>query len=544
MAVVPPGYFGDYFAQYGQMNDSRNWNTKSYDYAVVKNKGEISEEAKNENSATSAAGDADQVFGKGLFVKANKFAYVNSQGAMIEDKENPIYQIRDNKGKVDNSYYVDQKTGDVYFRPTRVGTNAISLSLPDPNAAPVAEREAIRIANSKEPQYFGTTFNLLRAPNPEEFGLGQANNLNLLINGTAGRYGELIVNGVPIQVGNLNTNGITAYPPTAANAMYIYSNSFIAGTDNFSPLSGTWNYQPNGGAGYYESVGVSQTSFNARTADNFVMKIKIKNSAGTGIGTEAGVQLRANKSDDSVATSGYYVKINTAGNIELYKAGITGPVLNIPPTSPVNEGDLEIRMNGTRVTVNGVSFDDDNEVLYGKPFLDGYVSLRSEGGTKRFDDFELISYPTSIQLLSKALKVGENSIVVKGYDTEAMNIELTGQIRDIRRGTPLNIDIGTSNIPPDLKALNGDDPSITSRFYRDDNVSGSNTYLDEDKAYWSVSQKSALGIAGKIVFLNKEGGSIQKTKEQFSNVNNIMQNLTSLLGSQDDLFNNHLGIIK
>lgn len=532
MAVVPPGYFGDYFAQYGQMNDSRNWNTKSYDYAVVKNKGEVSEEAKNENNNALAAGDSETVFGKGLFVKANKFTYVNSQGAMIEDKENPIYQIRDNKGKADNSYYVDQKTGDVYFRPTRVGINAISL----PPTTTI---------NSIDPQFFGTTFNLTRVPNPEEFGIGQLNNLNLLINGTGQHYGELIVNGVPIEVGNLNTNGILAYPPTAANAMYIYSNSFIAGTDNFSPLSGTWNYVPNGGAGYYESVGASQSTFSARTADNFVMKIKIRDSAGAGTGTEAGIQLRANRADDSTGTSGYYVRINAAGTIELYKAGINGPLPTVPAIIPANNGDLTIRMNGTQINVNGATFDDDDEVLYGKPFLDGYVSLRSESGTKRFDDFELISYPTAIQLLSKALKVGENSIVVKGYDTAAMNISLTGQIRDIRRGTPLNIDISTNNLPPDLRALNSNiDPSITSRMYREDSVSGADTFLDEDKAYWSVSQKSSLGIAGKIMFLNKEGGSIQKTKEQFSNVNNIMQNLTSLLGSQDDLFNSHLGIIK
>ncbi|RYX90846.1 hypothetical protein EON78_06850 [bacterium] len=272
------------------------------------------------------------------------------------------------------------------------------------------------------------------------------------------------------------------------------------------------------------------------------MKIKIKNATGTGTGTEAGVQLRANRSDDSTGASGYYVRINAAGTIDLYKAGITAPVRS---GIPALNGDLEIRMNGTQINVNGVTFDDDNEVLYGKPYLDGYVSLRSEGGTKRFDDFELISYPTPIQLLSKALKVGENSIVVRGYDDSRMNVSLVGKITDIRRGAPLAIDIGTSNLLPDLKGLNGgDDPSITSRFYRDDSVSGADTYLDENKSYWSVSQKSALGIAGKIMFLNKEGGSIQKTKEQFSNVNNIMQNLTSLLGSQDDLFNSHLGIIK
>ena len=59
-----------------------------------------------------------------------------------------------------------------------------------------------------------------------------------------------------------------------------------------------------------------------------------------------------------------------------------------------------------------------------------------------------------------------------------------------------------------------------------------------------ASNPGLAGIAGKIVFLNKEGGSIQKTKEQFTNINSLMQNLTSLLGAQDDLFNSTLGIIK
>lgn len=538
MAVVPPGYFGDYFSQYNQLTDSRNWNTKSYDYAVVKNKGEIGEEARNESSAElgTATTNDDYVYGKGLFVKTNKNYYVNAAGEKIEDKENPIYQIRDNLDRVDNNYFVDQKKGDVYFRPTMNG-NEILL----PATTPV---------NSIEPQYFGTAFTLQRPPNPEDFGTGagQKSNITFSSTGTNDRYAEIIVNGVPIQVGNLDTTGVNAAAPTAANALYVYSNSFIAGSDNFSPIGGTWTYQPNGGAGYYESTGASVSNFNQRTADNFITRIKILNAAGTGPGLDAGVQLRTNKPDDSIGTSGYYVFIDAGGTVRVNKAGVG--IVGTSIAAPAS-GDLEIRMNGSQIIVNNtVLFDDNDPNLYGKPYYDGYLSLRSGGGTKRFDDFELISYPASIQLLAKAFKEGENSIVVKGYDTTRMGVTISGTIYDNRRPDPVTptqkfgVNIGTGNLLPNLNTLNGGAPSITSRFYRDDTISGANTFLDDDKAYWSVSERSALGIAGKILFQNKEGGSIQRTKDQFMGINSLMQNLNSLLGAEDDLFNSHLSIFK
>lgn len=536
MAVVPPGFFGNYFYQYGNLNDSRDWNTKSYDYAVVKNKGEIGEEARNEDSTNLNTATDPKLFGKGLFVKANKNFYVTATGEKYEEKTNPIYQIRNSDDKVDNNYYVDQKTGDVYFRPVnsttagRPANNTISLQATSP-------------INDYEPQYFGTTFHLERAPNPEDIGALGNTNINLLVNGGAGNsYNELIVNGVPIQVGDLNTNTITASAPTPANSLYTFSNSFTVAPDNFSPISGNWTHDS--AAGNYVSNAAGVSNFNQRTLDNFIMRIKIRDNAG-GVGTNAGVQLRATRTDDSIETSGYYLYIDNGGAIRLNKAGFGNvTLLNVPP---VNGGDLEIRMNGTQIIVNSVVIFDDNDAnLYGQPYLDGNTSLRTQtNAIRRFDDFEVLSYPTPIQLLSKAFKAGENSIVVKSYDTARVNVDLVGTVRDIRRGANFDININTGNLLPDLRTLNaGTDPSITSRLYRDDAISGLNTYLDDDRAYWSVSQRSALGIAGKIVFVNKEGGSIQKTKNQFTDINSVMTTLNSLLGAQDDLFNGHLGLIR
>ncbi len=541
MAVVPPGFFGDYFAQYGQMNDSRTWNTKSYDYSVVKNKGEIGEEAKNENTTAPTAPDTDPLYGKGLFADANKFAYVNAAGALVEEKNSPIYQIRNHKGFADNAYYVDQNKGDVYLRPRRSGATGITL----PALSPV---------NNITPQYFGTVFDLEEPPNPEDFGSGKLSNITLTVTSSAipanESYNEMTINGVPVSSGdnsatpfNLNTAeyfaGGGVLPLT--DALYAFSNSFTVGSDNFSPISGTWTYVPNAGNGYYESTAVGQASFNPRTVDNFLMNVTIS-------GGDTGIHLRANTPDDSIGASGYYLKYTSAGSFELYKAGITGPLTLLNPAPTVAFGSpIQIRMNGTEIIVNNVSiFKDNNPSLYGKPFTDGYLSLRSETtAARRFDTFELSSYPKAIQLISRALQKGENSIVVRGYDTAALTVDVTGNIRDNRRGAPFDINIGTTNIPPDLQAFNGNNPlSSTSRMYRNDAISGFDTELDEDRAYWSVSQKSALGIAGKIVFINKEGGSLQKTRNQFTDVNNLMQNLTSLLGSQDDLFNSTLGIIR
>lgn len=535
MAVVPSGFFGEYYNQYDRLNSSRNWNTKSYDYAVVKNKGEVSEEGRNEDSSNLNTAADPKLFQKGLYVKTNKNMYVDATGAMVEDKTNPIYQIRDANDRVNNNYYVDQKTGDVYFRPVPTAGNGITL----PATTPITR---------EEPQYFGTTFNLERVPNPEEMGQGRFNNITLNvtpIGGTAATplYSELIVNGVPIQVGNLDTTTINPLATTAANTLFIFSNSFTVDADNFSPVNGTWSHIP--ATGLYQVAGVGQSGFNQRTLDNFNVIVKIREGAGAG--RNAGVHIRANNPEDSVGMTGYFVYLDNAGAVRISKAGYPGGDVPLLAAIPANGGDLDIRMNGTEIIVNGVvAFRDDNETLYGKPYLDGYLSLRSTSGTtKTFDDFEVKSYPTPIQLLSRALKQGENNIVVKAYYDSRVNVNVAGNIRDVRGATNLDIGLSTANLPPNLQAYNGGNPlSITSRFYRDDTVSGNDTYLDDNRAYWSVSQNSALGIAGKIMFVNKEGGGIQKTKDQFMNINTLMQNLTNMLGAEDDLFNSHLGIIR
>lgn len=534
MAVVPSGFFGEYYNQYDRLNDSRTWNTKSYDYAVVKNKGETSEEAKNEDSANLNTATDPRLFGKGLYVKTNKNMYVNAQGAMVEDKLNPIYQIRDADDRVNNNYYVDQKTGDVYFRPVATAGNGIRL----PASTPITR---------EEPQYFGTTLNLDRVPNPEEMGQGRLNNLTLNVTpiggtGTTPLYSELIVNGVPIQVGNLDTTTINPLVTNPTNTLYMFSNSFTVDADNFSPVSGTWNRVA--ATGVYEVTGTGQSSFNQRTLDNFRVKVDIRENGGNG--RNAGVHLRANNSDDSTGMTGYFVYLDNGGNVKISKAGYPGgdvPLLN----NITSNGDLDIRMNGTEIIVNGtVLFRDEDEIRFGKPYLDGYLSLRSTTNTtKTFDNFEVTSYPTTIQLLSRALKQGENNIVVKAYYDSHVNVNVTGNIRDVKAGNNVDISLATSNLPPNLQTLNGGNPlSVTNRLYRDNVISGANSALDPDKAYWSVSQNSVLGIAGKISFLNKEGGGIQKTKDQFMNINTLMQNLTNMLGAEDDLFNSHLGIIR
>jgi hypothetical protein len=109
MAVVVGGSFGEYFLNYKMLNDSRQWNTKNYDYAVVNNKGEIGENAKNEVVGIDNS--------TALFVKQNKNGSYTTTGQFVEELENPIYQIRDRNGLAVNGYFVDQNTGDVYFRP-------------------------------------------------------------------------------------------------------------------------------------------------------------------------------------------------------------------------------------------------------------------------------------------------------------------------------------------------------------------------------------------------------------------------------------------
>jgi len=87
-------------------------------------------------------------------------------------------------------------------------------------------------------------------------------------------------------------------------------------------------------------------------------------------------------------------------------------------------------------------------------------------------------------------------------------------------------------------------PALGSAVPAGTNVTSYANSLDPAKAYWSVSTASPLGVAGQIQFQNRDGGSMQKVKDQFTNINTLMQNLTSILGANDDLFNSTLNLIR
>ncbi|GIW22259.1 MAG: hypothetical protein KatS3mg068_1266 [Candidatus Sericytochromatia bacterium] len=115
MAVALGGIFGNIYGQYSKLANARFWNTKSYDYPLVANKGELNQNAINEFSGTLNK--------TSLFVATNKAGYVNTMNGYVSDK-NQIYQIRNVDGSVNNNYYVDQETGDVYLRPSTLSRNA------------------------------------------------------------------------------------------------------------------------------------------------------------------------------------------------------------------------------------------------------------------------------------------------------------------------------------------------------------------------------------------------------------------------------------
>ena len=233
MAVAIGGFFGSYFNDYSKLSDSRNWNTKNYTYAVVKNKGEVSEDALNETGG--ALQDT------ALFVGTNKAGYYDGYGNFVPDTNNPVYQIRDRNGNVNNDYYVDQATGDVYFRP---GTSA-NLAIPANSIGirPGVLSPIVSIAEQTT-QYFGSSFHLDIPPNPEDFGIGAGNRSNLTISTTL-ENAQIEVNGVTIGVigpgNNFDTTILTPNPPTPGTQLWQFANSFEGGADDFSPIVGGWD---------------------------------------------------------------------------------------------------------------------------------------------------------------------------------------------------------------------------------------------------------------------------------------------------------------
>lgn len=869
MAVAVGGFFGEYYSQYSKLSDSRNWNTKNYDYAVIKNKGSIADEAKNES--------AGSLQGTGLTVATNKNGYLaTTAGEFIPELKNPIYQVRDRNGNVNNDYYVDQETGNVYFRPLLTGT---SISLPNfvataggPGSftAPAALQHLLQVGgfvsingitvqlatvagpnatfnppnitvvggttqidlvpvNNITPQYFGSSIELTRAPNPEDFGtriaginnsaadVSAQQNIDYSFTAPAGNaYSELEVNGVKVAINGINTNiqsipqfmldNITPVPPANSplSPLFRFSNSFstdaseftsveppsrwsgtgvVSGwlnnfngpqtlpggvptpstgftdTGNFKAFESMWypdttdldyssdglsdfelaprdvlfrskfnltslpavtdqinmfwghlnntanlyvnghevsfrglnasgttvnirdflrvgeniigirsdaeadgeegifvrmaedatsalgidlnsttkswqsrvidpvtepffdsirsftdpwtydaprapvansggpwsidtpnpDYLENNSNGRYTTTTIDPGVFkksilNTRTVDNYVASVSVAlldPVAGASATDWFGFQLRTNDASDKPEESGYTIKIFQNGTVELHKAlktPITPPGTTANPTLvdtgsvPVAISDPENIPNGNRLNLrihaNGSNiklYNNNVEILNwvdtdASRYSDGYFSFSSQGLYVAYDDFKLSSYATPIQLLSKALQDGDNSIVVKGIAQNSGDMTFNGNIQSVVRdsnnlviaGGLKNINMSSANIPPDLSLLTGgtattlgSSKSIMDVSYRASSLPNLQaTELDPNLGYWSVSTQSALGIAGQIDFKNREGGSVQKVRNQFSGVNNLMQNLTSLLGSSDDLFESHLNLIR
>ncbi|MFN4149747.1 MAG: hypothetical protein ACK4IX_02305, partial [Candidatus Sericytochromatia bacterium] len=325
MAVAPGGFFGDYYSQYLRLSDSRNWNTKNYDYAVIKNKGSVGDEAKNESAGT--------LQGTGLTVATNKNGYLaTTAGEFIPELKNPIYQVRDRNGNVNNDYYVDQETGNVYFRPLLTGAsislpnfvataggpgtftapaafanqlqaggfvsiNGITVQLatvvgsvatfnpPNITVVPGVTQIDLVPVNNITPQYFGTEIELVRAPNPEDFGLRIAgiNNtaadisaqqdINYSFTAPAGNaFSELEVNGVKVAISGLNTSTIQSIPqfmldnvtpvPVANSPdapLFRYSNSFSTDATEFTSVEPQSRWKGTGVVnGWLNNVGGAQ----------------------------------------------------------------------------------------------------------------------------------------------------------------------------------------------------------------------------------------------------------------------------------------------
>lgn len=390
-------------------------------------------------------------------------------------------------------------------------------------------------------------------------GANGSNTINMASHGFLN--GEEVVFSGGALPGGLSEGTIYYIVGAAANSFQVSATSggapitfSAAGSGDIQKVNGSLK---TGSTGYYfatNPAGVQQTYFNGRTTDNFVVSTDIKitktNAAInpnpiTGLDDFVGIWLRGNDpTTQTFKDSGYLVAYETdTGLIKVYNAGeINSPVVaSFPAPSLLPAGtsrNLEVHANGNVIDifVDGSQVGTYTDKNY--KFSNGYTSLVSLGDEASFDNFTLQSYASPIQLLSSALKKGQNSIVVKGFGTGPGLIDVAGTIN--------GVNVSTSNIPPDLNALNGGaqtDPM--HRFYRDSQLAGmQNGELDTMKGYWSVSTRSALGIAGQIQFQNREGGSLHRLRDQFSSINNIMQNLTSILGMTDDLFKSHLNVIK
>lgn len=322
---------------------------------------------------------------------------------------------------------------------------------------------------------------------------------------------------------------------------------------------------------------IKQSYFNTRPVDNFIMKTDMSLVAAMPAGSNStyawsGVRIRANKPDDLPAQSGYTVRWNATGQLELYKAyaqnhtplaplpidgdpNVVATVASGVNLSTAASHNLEVHANGSniKVYIDGVlkiNYNDNQDSYY----QEGYSGFVSNGNYTAYKNFQLYSYAQPIQLLSRALQKGENTIVVKGFAEDGTGKALIGRAAvsgtiangKIFKGAVANIDLSTNNIPPNLAGVVT--KNIVDNTYKASiNEYASGTYvnaLDPRKAYWSASSVSIDGIAGKIQFKAREGGDLQKMKDQFMGQNNMMSNLTGLLGAEDDLFNSHLNIIK
>jgi len=429
-------------------------------------------------------------------------------------------------------------------------------------------------SNPNEAQYFGTSFYLDEVPKPEEFGQGMANNIKVksahpalfssFPSGNSSDYSkadylELIVNGVPIAVGNLDTSKIPAIVPgtNPQSALYRFSTDFTGGDLDFSPTKGSWSIDTTTGnttSGQYVTDGTGyneryhESVFNRLPLDNFIISTDIyvdnvdasPNPNPIGNATNfAGIRIRANSPGDPINQSGYLIAYEN-GQIKVLKGddNVATFNVNVPSFGVGNKRNLKVHANGNDIQI----YVDDTFVgQYIDPYnsyTSGYTSFVTAGRKVGYDNVSISSYASPIQLLSQALKKGENSLVVKAFGIKNVIVDVSGTIG--------GVNLSTTNIPPDLKTLNGgSDPDINSYLYKHSVIPGlQGGELEKSKAYWSASIKSSLGIAGKITFKNKEGGTIHKTKEEFSKVNSMMSNLTSLLGLMEDTFNSHLNIIR
>jgi len=540
MAVAPASW-GFYQNYYQQLSESRDWNTKNYDYAIVKNAGDLDSEAIKEEDGTA------------LYVTTNKYGYLDSSNVFQKDINNPIYQIRGKDDLVDNDYYVDQETGYVYYRPD---TSSNYMKIPQ------AVQSKLDV---ESPQYFGTVFTLDEKLNPEDLGSGTSNYINILNNAAESfQYFDLEVNGIKIATGgkggSLNLGSESAVTTDSSKLLFEYADGFESGIRQFTEVkadgdisrwshnaaTGRYNYDPAG------DVNAHTSYFNERSLDNCVVSVDLSRSNPVNGPGWAGIQIRKTQANDGIDDSGYTIRYNN-GVLELYKAQRGVVAFNDASDFPINmTKNITIHENGNNIKVffdgipsPAIDFTD-NDPLDTSVYNEGYVSLVSSNMPVSYDNFSVKSYNSTIQLLSDALKKGENFITIKGYPsiTTAGNAAIS--VNGSFGGIALSDASGKPNMVPNLAQLNGGvDPYITNKLYRDSTLNIINSAaLDKKKAYWSASSTSVLGILGQLQFKNREGGALYKVKDEFSNINNLMSNLTSILGADLDLFQSHLSIFK